>query len=384
LFSCSFLNAGLRNALGKFPSFIFDMPIDVYTRKMRLGRNNFTLDDFKKAKSKLESSMQVFIDTIQEDRTNGTVDIIYTQKELTKNFKSQTTDSLGRDRFTLGKSRSRVVTADLSTIPHLLVAGQTGNGKSTFMRQLITTFYLNNKNYTFELIDLKGGLEFQIFENLKRVEVRIDVESALSVLKKMNTKLDERKRILKHNHCKDFDSFRKIPEKDRKFPEGVQKDVRFGRHITVIDEAFDLFLVGALTSTKQVKEARRYSARLGAQGRALGLHIIIGTQRPDRFAIDPHLKTHLVGKICFRVPNNASSMTVLDNGRAADLPEIKGRALWQSGSDALEIQTPNLEEKETNKLLEPYRIKPIQDHKKNPKDKEESTDHLVLNTENIR
>ena len=64
-----------------------------------------------------------------------------------------------------------------------MVAGQTGGGKSTFLRGLITTLYLNNPDFEFTLIDLKGGLEFQTFENLRRVESHPEREQAITALK---------------------------------------------------------------------------------------------------------------------------------------------------------------------------------------------------------
>jgi len=78
---------------------------------------------------------------------------------------------------------------------------------------------------------------------------------------------------------------------------------------------------------------------------------MIGTQRPDKNAVDPQTKANLSGRLCFKMADNASSMTILDNGRATDLPIIPGRAVWQSGLDNLEVQAPMLSAESAKELI---------------------------------
>ena len=160
----------------------------------------------------------------------------------------------------------------------------------------------------------------------------------------------------------------KIEPKDRKLPAKYNlKKPNLDRHIVVIDEAFDLFMVGPHANSAEVKNSRRYSSKIAAQGRAVGVHLIIATQRPDRFAIDPQTKANLTGKVCFRLPNLASSMTVMDNKRAAELPNIKGRAIWQNSSEQFEVQTPFYTEDQAasalSKLYKKEEIKHDQDNR---------------------
>ena len=86
------------------------------------------------------------------------------------------------------------------------------------------------------------------------------------------------------------------------------------------------------------------------------MHLIIATQRPDVKALDPQVKANLTTVIAFQMPNLASSMTILGNGKAAKLPFIPGRAILRSGNKLRDIQTPFLSVAEAEKLLEPYRI----------------------------
>ena len=132
----------------------------------------------------------------------------------------------------------------------------------------------------------------------------------------------------------------------------------------VIDEAADLFLSGGGVDVSEIQKARRFLVELARKGRAAGYHLVFATQRPDGKSIDPQIKANLPGVLCFQMPNDASSMTVIGNGRATDLPAIPGRAIWKSGSELTEVQTPYLSIETANAFLEPFRIKKIDREKK--------------------
>ena len=112
-----------------------------------------------------------------------------------------------------------------------------------------------------------------------------------------------------------------------------------------------VLLMSFSTNAQDIAKSRRSASKIAAQGRAVGIHLVIATQRPDRNALDPQTKANLTGKVCFRAANIASSMTILDNKRAFDIPNIKGRAIWQSSNDLEEIQTPFLSEEKAKDLL---------------------------------
>jgi S-DNA-T family DNA segregation ATPase FtsK/SpoIIIE len=174
---------------------------------MHLKRACLPLQEFEKARPALESGMQVYIDEIREGREAGTVDIIYSDQPMPNSWTLDNTEGYKNWTFAVGKTRSHVIECDLKRTPHLLVAGQTGGGKSTFLRQIITTLYLNNPSTTFTLVDLKGGLEFQLFEKLgKRVEVISELESAVKKFERMESMLEKRMALLKARKCKDIDA----------------------------------------------------------------------------------------------------------------------------------------------------------------------------------
>jgi hypothetical protein len=348
-----FTEAGLKSALNRLPAYVTDEPLDKDSRKLTIKLKGQTLKQIQGQKDAIQESLRVHIDDIKAERSKGLVDIIYSYEELEDNFPIKSFD-LEAKTFMVGKSRSQVIQGDLADIPHLLVAGQTGMGKSTFLRQLITSFYLRNKSYTFELIDLKQGLEFQIFHNLPRVSVKSDVHSAMKILERLSTTaIKDRSKLFLHNKCKDIDTFLKIKPEERKYPKGISSSINLNRHIIVIDEAFDLFMTG-IASADEVVKSRRAASKIVAQGRAVGIHVVVATQRPDRYAVDPQMKANLTGKVCFRVANIATSNTILDSKMAAEIPNVKGRAIWQSSKDTIQIQTPNLTEDQAQLLLSHY------------------------------
>lgn len=348
----TFINAGLKTPMNRLPAFISDKPIDQQTRNLRLRMNGIPYADFDKAKDRIGASLRVYVDDLREIRTLGVLDIKYATAPMPTSSRFENLGEYKEYCFVVGDSRSGRITINLKEVPHMLVGGVTNFGKSTFLRQAITTLYLNNPGTELTLIDLKRGLEFQIFEKLPRVNVVSNLHGAVSALRILEQTIEHRASLLKLNECKNIEVFLSKKTEDRKYPDDWRAGSIVGRHVVVIDEAAELFLAGgSQLDSKQTQEARRLASTLAAQGRAVGIHLIVATQRPDRNAVDPLTKTNLQGRLCFPMADNASSMTILDSVRAADLPSIKGRAIWRNGLDLIEVQVPELSEDEVKQLL---------------------------------
>lgn len=350
-----FQGAGLTSPMGKLPGFVFDHPIDEFTRKMRLTRRTLSKANFQGARHNLESGLNIYIDEFRENRESGTIDVIYSGYPMPETVSIENISEIRKCHFVVGRTRSEQIVVDLRKVPHLLVAGQTGGGKSTFLRQFITTLYLNNPEIEFTLIDLKGGLEFQLFEKLTRATVAPTIETAMALLEDLGEKLENRMARLKENSCKDLETYLAIPKEDRTQPTGPKKmavdDLK--RHIVVVDEAAEMFLTGSHAGAKDTQKARDILSRIARQGRSVGVHLIVATQRPDVRSLDPQVKANLTGILCFQMANVPSSMTVLGNGRATELPSWPGRGIWKCGSEMMEVQTPFLDVKEAVTLLNP-------------------------------
>lgn len=342
----TFQQVGLKNGLGKLPNFVFDKALDSQTRKLRLARVGISPVEFDKRKNDLASALHVYVDEVRENRAQGTIDFIYGREPMPKEF-SPDNYKLSANKFLIGITRSKRYIADLRDTPHLLVAGQTGGGKSTFLRQFITSLFLNNESFEFFLIDLKGGLEFQLFERLKRVKVFGDVENSAYMLGGMAHEITHRMELLKSSQCKDIVQYHaKLKETGGGSP--------LSRKIIVVDEAAELFLAGGQSKTGDVQNARRILSQIARQGRSLGIHLVIATQRPDSRALDPQIKANLPGVLCFQMVNDVSSISVLGTGRATDLPPIAGRGIWKNSLDFVEVQTPYMTVEEAETLLKPH------------------------------
>jgi ABC-type ATPase involved in cell division len=347
-----FVACGLRNKLGKFPNFVFDRALDTSTRKLRLTRAVLDLKDFEKAKGALEGGLQIYIDEFRENRIGGTVDMIYSNLPMPAKYVLSNVGCIPKGKFVIGTTRSVEVRVDIESVPHLLVAGQTGGGKSTFLRQFIATQYLNDRTARFVLVDLKGGMEFQLFERLPRVVVPENTKLALEEIETLSETLEKRMALLKLHKCKDIQEFQ---AKDRESQRSSSRP-SLHRHYVVVDEAAEMFLAGHHASGQDVQKAKRALSRVARQGRAVGIHLIVATQRPDSRALDPQIKANLTGALCFQMANDISSITVLGNGRATDLPAVPGRAIWKTGAEMIEVQTPFLTSSETEELLRPFYV----------------------------
>jgi len=346
ILTSAFKNAGLQSKIGRLPNLVSDYALDPLTRKMRLTNAGFPLSSFREQSKYIESELGVFIDEIKENRERRAVDIIYSHFPMPEEVLYSQKSTSRSCEFLIGQTRAHSVTATLRDTPHLLVAGQTGGGKSTFLRQLIVHLFTHEKDCKFLLIDLKGGLEFSMFENRKSFVVVPHVLAAVEQLNRINTLLDERMAFLKENQSKDIDSYFTKEKKP-------EKAISLFRQIIVVDEAAEMFLAGHHAKSKDVQAARGILSRIARQGRAVGVHLIVATQRPDSRSLDPQVKANLTGVTCFQMMNDASSIAVLGNGRATDLPKIPGRAIWKNGIEMIEIQTPFLSVEMAEAMLGP-------------------------------
>ncbi len=216
---------------------------------------------------------------------------------------------------------------DLAKIPHLLVAGQTGGGKSSFLHVLIIYMLLaeSNRDIWPVIIDLKR-LEFAYLN--KHCLVIDDEENTCKLLRLLNRKLDKRLIELRDAGC------RNITE--------CKKDMPF--IVLIIDELAEL----------TDKDAQNDLNRLARLARAAGIHIVAATQRPDATLFKDFAKTRalLPGRLCFTVADDTNSRIVLGNDAAHKIPkDIPGRAVWKWEKETI-VQGMYLGIKEAQKILE--------------------------------
>jgi len=235
----------------------------------------------------------------------------------------------GEIPFTVGYGREGLVTADLAICPHLLVAGQTGGGKSNFLHQMIASMPEDVELY---VVDLKE-VEFAYLENYYRVES--DIDGAINVLEFLTAEMEHRKKLLKRAGCVSAREYRKKHGKDV-----------LPYKVLIVDEFSQLSPI--LAKDKGERAAKTYAHKMLVDliclARSLGIHAVIATQRPDADILPGQLKANIPATVCFRVRNKTNSRICLDNDRAAGLPspaDIPGRAIWQHVTER-EVQVMHL------------------------------------------
>jgi DNA segregation ATPase FtsK/SpoIIIE, S-DNA-T family len=226
----------------------------------------------------------------------------------------------------LGKDlEGRPVIADLAKMPHLLIAGATGSGKSVCVNTLVTALVYKHtpKTLRFLMVDPKM-VELSVYNALphKRLDVVTDNRDAAKVLKWAQIEMERRYRLLAENGCRNVQEFNRRVEAGTPLLHPKQPDVAFEERtyaegllpyiVVVIDELADLMM------TVQ-GEIETPLAMLAQKARAIGLHLILATQRPSVNVITGLIKANFPSRIAFRVASQVDSRTIIDGIGAESL-----------------------------------------------------------------
>ena len=209
--------------------------------------------------------------------------------------------------------------ADLARMPHLLVAGATGTGKSVCLNGLISSLLMKNgpENLRLLMIDPKR-LEMAPYEGIPHLLGPVVTEPAVAVgrLRSLVTEMLRRYDLMKDEGVKNIAEYRKVASPERLFPYIV----------VVIDELADLMLA-------QKKEVEPPIIRLAQMARAAGIHLVLATQRPSAQVVTGLIKTNIPTKIAFQVGSQIDSRVILDTGGAEFLLGAGDMLIKPPGSD---------------------------------------------------
>jgi len=254
----------------------------------------------------------------------------------------------------LGKTISNeVFLADLAKMPHLLMAGATGQGKSVGINVLISSLVYKKhpSQLKFVLVDPKK-VELTLFNKLERhylaklpgneEAIITDTKQVIYTLNSLCIEMDSRYDLLKDGGC------RNLREYNKKFAErklNPEKGHRFLPYIVlVIDELSDLMITAG-------KEIETPIIRLAQLARAIGIHIVIATQRPSVNVITGIIKANFPARISFRVTSKVDSRTILDIGGAEQLVGM-GDMLLSMGSEMIRLQCPFVDTPEVEQVCD--------------------------------
>jgi S-DNA-T family DNA segregation ATPase FtsK/SpoIIIE len=243
------------------------------------------------------------------------------ESELFAESHSTLTLALGKD------SAGNPFVADLARMPHLLLAGATGTGKSVSLNAMIMSilYKASPRDVRFVMIDLKM-LELSLYEGLPHLLVPVvtDAKKAVVVLKNLVEQMDERYRLLKEKGVRNVDTYNQLLEQDAEeqragvieLTQVVDEDAsapptdevrheRMPKIVIIIDELADLMM----TVGRHVEEP---ITRLAQKARACGMHLILATQRPSVDVITGLIKANFPARISFQVTARVDSRTILD------------------------------------------------------------------------
>ena len=240
-------------------------------------------------------------------------------------------------QFLIGQSRQGPVVQKITELPHLLVAGTTGSGKSTFFKQALLGLMQTSPKAKFYLIDLKRGAEFRIFSSVPGVRFAKTVQTALTLLREAKTEMNARLDQLEIKGVTKFD-----PETHN-----------IPRLVIAIDEASEILAIPYRNSPERadIMEARQIVNDIAKLGRAAAVNLIIATQKVSKTIIDTSLQENMGGRLAFRMATLANSAQVLGSKDAREIPAIEGRGRYLVGTRSLDIQAPYISDAEFKEKL---------------------------------
>ena len=248
---------------------------------------------------------------------------------------------------------NEVYIADLASIPHLLVAGATGQGKSVGLNVIITSLLYKKRPHELKFVlfdpkmvefNLYAAIEKQYLAKLPDEEDAIitDMNKVVPTLSSLCLEMDNRYKLLKDAEVRKLEEYNKMI-KNGELDESLGH--RFLPYIVVVvDEFSDLIMVAG-------KEVEMPIARLAQKARAVGIHVIIATQRPSAQVITGNIKTNFPGRIAFKVSSGIDSKVILDAQGAQQLIG-RGDMLSLNNSEMVRVQCAFIDTPEVKAICE--------------------------------
>ena len=267
-------------------------------------KNNAKIRKIENNIKELELFLQNSSVKLDLDKENGNIILELTKKEKQtlyfEDLKNDITEGL---TATIGKDiNNNEINLNIEKLPHLLIAGSTGSGKSCLLNSLILSLFQKyDKDYIKSiLIDLKQ-VEFLAYNNNKHLATPVitTTEKAIDILSKMLTIMTSR-----YNYFSKKE-YRNIQEHNQ------NENDKICYYLIVIDELADLLI--------QAPEIENLICRLAQLGRAAGIHLILCTQRPDAKTLSGKIKVNIPARIALTVTNSYDSKTILDSTGAEKL-----------------------------------------------------------------
>lgn len=293
-----------NKTIGKNPVLVDVAPAYVYENGKRTGE----VSGFKYTVALPDKAFEKL--TIKIDGENRLSDFI----EWSENMLSKECFEI-----VLGEGYSGRVSVNISKIPHMLIGGSTGSGKSILLKLVLMQCV--KKGAKIYIADFKGGVDFPNVWH-KKCFLLTDEETLLKVLIDVTTELKRRKQILRNAAFANIDEYNRNTEK------------KLQRIIFACDEIAEVLDKTGLTKQQkdEILKIESELSLIARQGRAFGIHLVLATQRPDAGILNGQIRNNIDTRICGRA-DNVLSQIILDSTDATDLiaKSSQGRFLTNSG-----------------------------------------------------
>lgn len=277
-------------------------------------------------------------DVVGIEVPNKNIETVYLKEildsEVFKNSSSPLTIALGKDIV------GAPFITDLKKLPHLLIAGTTGSGKSVGINAMLLSLLYRNSPQTLRLmmIDPKM-LEFSIYNDIPHLltPVITQAKQAITALSNMVAEMERRYKIMSHTRTKNIESYN-----EKMKEEGGEQ---FPYIVVIIDELADLMMTSG-------KDVELYIGRLAQMARASGIHLIVATQRPSVDVVTGLIKANLPSRISYRVGQRIDSKVILDQMGAESLLGRGDMLFTPPGSPGvIRLHAPFASEKEIDTIV---------------------------------
>ncbi len=265
------------------------------------------LSEWQDNHTKIESALNIGIDRFEEgsDRRKILVYAVDGRYKLPTKI-CWNRQMLIKDNFTLvlGESLVEPVTVNLTKIPHILIGGSTGSGKSVLLKLLLMQCVM--KGAKVFIADFKGGVDFSDVWH-RKCEIITDGQTLYKELDRIVNELNNRKSLFRSRGCANIDEFNKV------------STYWLDRIIFGCDEVAEMLDKTGLSKDNKaaVAEIESKLSIIARQGRAFGIHLILATQRPDANIISGQIKNNIDFRVCGRA-DNILSQIILDKADAND------------------------------------------------------------------
>ena len=253
-----------------------------------------------------------------------------------ENNKSKLSVALGKD--VAGQN----IIADIAKMPHVLIAGSTGSGKSVCINTIITSFIYNAKPSEVKLVMVDPKVvELSVYNGIPHLLIPVvtDPKKAAGALAWAVQEMDNRYKLFAEKGVRDLKGYNKALEKE-------ELDGKLPQIVIIVDELADLMMVAA-------KDVEDSICRLAQKARAAGMHLVIATQRPSVDVITGLIKANVPSRIAFAVSSQVDSRTILDQVGAEKLLGKGDMLYFPSGaSKPTRVQGCFVDDNEVEKIVD--------------------------------